>query len=505
MTAPQPASVFSTEHLQADLKGRSVRGVLATLTSQGSLFVIQSISTVVLARLLTPVDFGLVAMVTAISDLATPFADLGLTQATVQRKEISHDQISALFWINVIIGLAFTLLMVALGPALAWFYREPRLKSIAALVSVIFLISGIRAQPEALLRRQMRFSALAVRNIFSLSVAVFLAIAIAWRGAGYWAVVTIPLTAQFMQMAIAWWLVKWKPSLPRRTAGVGSMLAFGGNLAASFLVFGVHRNADNILVGWYWGAGPLGLYSRAYNLLMLPLRQLNAPIAAVAIPAFSRIQGNPERFARYYLRAISLMVWIAAPVFGFLFVGAEPVIRLVLGPQWHNAAPVFRILAISALAQLLLQSTVWLFVSRGKSDRLLKLLLMISPFIIGSFVAGLPFGIKGVALSYSIVLVILLPWILRYAFAGTALTLKSLQRVLLFPVLMCLISTAISELVLHIMSPQSVLKQLVIITLLFVTTYSVLSLIPRVRAEVSSFTQLIRELRRSPQRVWSAA
>src|SRR5215471_14084935 len=180
-----------TDHLQADLKGRSVRGVVVTLTSQGSLFVIQSISTIVLARLLTPADFGLVAMVTSFSDLAAPFADLGLSQATIQKKDVSQDQITALFWINVGIGLGLTLLMASLGPVLAWFYGEPRLKAITALVSLVFLIAGIRAQPEALLRRQMRFSALAVRNIVSLALGVSLAIALAWRGAGYWAVVTV--------------------------------------------------------------------------------------------------------------------------------------------------------------------------------------------------------------------------------------------------------------------------------------------------------------------------
>jgi O-antigen/teichoic acid export membrane protein len=494
MIVQQERDALSTEHLHADLKRRSIRGVIVTLTSQGSLFIIQSVSTMVLARLLTPADFGLVAMVTAFSDLASPFADLGLSQATIQRKEITHDQISALFWINVLIGLGLMLGMATLGPILAWFYREPRLKSIAALVSISFLISGIRAQPEALLKRQMRFTALAIRNIVSLGLAVSVAIAIAWRGAGYWAVVTVPLTAQFMQMALSWVMVRWRPDLPRNTAGVGSMVAFGGNLAASFLTFGVHRNADNILVGWYWGAGPLGLYSRAYSLLMLPLRQLNAPIAGVAIPAFSRIQGSPERFARYYLRAISLVVWVGAPLFGFLFVGAEPVIRFALGRQWHDAAPVFQILAISGLGQLVLQSTVWLFVSRGESDRLLKLLLTISPVIIGSFVIGLPFGIKGVALSYSLALLAILPSILNYTFRGTSLTLQHLGRVIMCPVSLCLVSVLVAEVVLHIVSVEHAFPKLMIIALCFAIVYSVSSLIPRIRTEVSVFRDLLREL-----------
>ncbi len=490
---------LSTEHLQADLKGRSVRGVAVTLTSQGSLFVIQSISTIVLARLLTPADFGLVAMVTSFSDLATPFADLGLSQATIQRKDIRHDQISALFWINVLIGLGLTTLMAALGPVIAWFYGEPRLKAITALVSLVFLIAGIRAQPEALLRRQMRFSALAIRNIASFGLAVSLSIFMAYRGIGYWAVVAVPLTAQFMQMALSWTLIKWRPGWPRRAAGVGSMVAFGGNLAASFLTFGIHRNVDNVLVGWYWGAGPLGLYSRAYSLLMLPLRQLNAPIAGVAVPAFSRIQGNPEQFARYYLRAISLMVWIGAPLFGFLFVGADPVISLTLGRQWREAAPVFQILAISGLGQLVLQSTVWLFVSRGRSDRLLRMLLMISPAIIGSFLIGLPFGIKGVALCYSLVLLMILPWILRYTFRDTNLSLKRLGQVIVYPISLCLVSALLAEMVAHVISLQRETSKLAGIVVCFTAIYSISSLMPRIRTEISGFRDLIREMRPAPE------
>jgi O-antigen/teichoic acid export membrane protein len=491
---PQLMDAFSTKHLQADLKGRSVRGVVVTLTSQGTLFLIQSISTVVLARLLTPADFGLVAMVTAVSELAAPFGELGLSQATIQHKEISHAQVSTLFWINVAIGLALTLVMAALGPVLARFFGDPRLKAITALMSLTFLIAGVKAQPEALLRRQMRFSSLAIRNVASLGLAVSVAIAIAWRGAGYWAIVTVPLTAQFTQMAISWFMVKWRPGLPRRGTQVGSMVAFGGNLAASLVIFGVHRNVDNILIGWYWGAGPLGLYSRAYSLLMLPLRQLNAPIAGVAVPAFSRIQGSPERFARYYLRAISLLVWVGAPLFGFLFVGAEPVIRLTLGRQWHEAAPVFQILAISGLAQLILQSTVWLFVSRGESDRLLKLLLTISPVIIGGFVFGLPFGIKGVALCYSLVLIAILPWILKYTFRGTSLTLQRLGRVIIYPISLCLVSVFLTELMLQIVSLDRALPKLLVIAVGFALVYSVSSLIPRVREETSFFKGLINEL-----------
>ena len=493
----QSIDALNTDHLHADLKGRSVRGGLVTLTSQGGQFVLQSISTVVLARLLVPAEFGMVAMVTAITGLASAFADLGLSEATIQRKEITHHQVSALFWINLAVGLGLTLITAAIAPVLAKFYREPRLVNITLVLSITFLIGSLRVQPDALLKRQMRFSALAIRDVSSYALGVAVAVTMALRGAGYWALVALPLTLNFSQMVLSWLMVSWRPSLPRRDADVGSMVAFGGNVAASYLIFNLNRNVDNVLIGWYWGAAPLGLYSRAYNLLMLPVRQLSAPAASVAVPAFSKIQGDPERFARYYLRATSLIMWISAPLFGFLFVAAKPVIVLVLGAKWQDAAPVFQILAISALGQMLLETTVWLLISRGQSQRLLKLLLIISPIIVASFVIGLPFGIKGVALSSSLVLLAILPWALKFAFRGTDLNLRQVGRTLLFPISLCLAGVFVSILALHFIAPQRIVLQLVIVGLGFATAYFLSALIPPVRQEMVSLSKVLSDLRQS--------
>jgi O-antigen/teichoic acid export membrane protein len=488
---------LKTDHLQDDLKGRSVRGGVVALSSQGAQFLIQSVATVVLARLLTPADFGLVAMVTAVTGLAQAFADLGLSEATIQRKEITHNQVSALFWINVVIGLGLTLITALLAPAFAWFYREPRLVEVALMLSVTFLISGLRVQPDALLKRQMRFASLAIRDVVSYAVAVPFAIIMAMRGYGYWALVAIPLSLNMVQMTLAWMMVNWRPSLPRRDPEVRSMVVFGSSVAASYLTITLNRSADNILIGWYWGAAPLGLYSRAYNLLMLPIRQLTAPASSVAIPAFSRIQDDPDRFARYYLGALGLVVWISAPIFGFLFVAAEPVIVLILGSQWREAAPVFQFLAISALGQLLLESTIWLLISRGESRRLLKLLLIVSPVIVASFVIGLPFGIKWVALSFSLVLTMSLPWILKYAFRGTSLTLARAGRALLYPVLLCFIGVCLAKASLRFIPPNHASIALVVAALSFAVAYSISIVVPSVRREIASFGKLWKQLRLS--------
>ncbi|HXF12549.1 MAG TPA: lipopolysaccharide biosynthesis protein, partial [Terriglobales bacterium] len=486
---------FSTEHLNADLRGRSVRGGLLTLSSQGAQFLMQSVATVVLARLLTPADFGLVAMVTAITGLGQAFADLGLSEATIQHPKITHEQVSTLFWLNVAIGLVLTSIAAALAPVLAWFYREPRLTEITVIVSFTFLIGGLRVQHDALLKRQMRFRALAIRDVMAYVVAVPLAIVLALRGAGYWALVALPLALNFIQMSLSWLMVRWIPGLPRRNSQVRSLIAFGGNVAASYLVMNVNSNADNVLIGWYWGATPLGFYSRAYNLLMLPIRQLSAPAASVAVPTFSRVQDDPGRLARYYLRAANLIMWIIAPVFGFLFVAAMPIVILALGDQWEAAAPVFQILAIFALGQMLVNLTVWLLVSCGESRRLLKLVLIMFPVVVGSYAIGLPFGIKGVALSGSLVLLAIFPWMLRYSYRGTELTLKRLGRAILCPISVALAGIGLSELILRLTAAKGIAAQLLLTLLGFAVTFAISTMTPAVRRELAALKEVLRQSR----------
>lgn len=488
---------LSTEHLEADLKGRSVRGGLLTITSQGAQFVLQSIGTVVLARLLTPADFGMVAMVTAVTALPTAFVDLGLTEATVQSKNINHEQVSTLFWVNVSMGLGLTVVVAGLAPLIAWFYKTAALKNISCLLALSFLISGLRSQHDALLKRQMRFLSLAIRDVAAYAIGIAVAVTMAWKGATYWALVALPLIINATQMLLSWMMVGWRPGRPHRDAGVGAMINFGGNVAASYFITAVNRSADNILIGWYWGAGPLGLYSRAYNLLMLPLRQLSGPAVSVAVPAFSRLQDDPERFARYYLRAVNLVMWIGAPVFGFLFVAAEPVIVLILGRQWRAAAPVFQCLAISALAQLLYESTLWLFLSSGRSDRLFKLLRIISPIIIGSFVVGLPFGIKGVALLGSVVMLVLIPVILKFSFRDTTLTLWRLAKAIFCPITLCGVAILLSKLVIHSISSVAIGTQLFVVFLSFAVSYLLSLILRTVREEIMAFRTLLIDLRLS--------
>lgn len=400
---PAPADPrFDTAHLRKDLRGRSVRGGVVTLVSQGLKFVITTGSTAVLARILTPGDFGLIAMVAAVVGFAALFKDLGLSMATVQRERVGHAQVSAMFWVNVAVSTLIALLVAACSPLVAMLYREPRLVPVTIALGSTFILGGLAAQHTALLRRQMRFTALASIEVVSLAVGAAVAIAVAWPTRSYWALVAMTATQAFVAAAMAWALSGWTPGRPRWDADARGMLAFGGYLTGFNLLNYFTRNFDNVLIGAALGAGPLGLYSRAYNLLMLPIRQVNGPATAVAMPALSRLQSDPPAYRRFFLRAVSMMSLITAPIVAYSFADADLLVLLLLGEQWTGAVDIFRLLAPAAFVGAINIVPGWLCSSLGTTKKQFVWAAWSMPVVVAGFAVGLLWGTEGVAASFSV-------------------------------------------------------------------------------------------------------
>ncbi len=416
---------FDTEYLKADLKGRSVRGGAVTMAAQGAKFFLRMGSTVVLARLLTPADYGLIAMVAVVTNFVMMFKDMGLSMATVQKADIDHAQISTLFWINVFISLIIMLVMAALAPVVAWFYGKPELTLATLALAGTFIFGGLTIQHQALLRRQMHFGRLAVIEIAAMFSSVIAAIISAWYGAGYWALVIMQLVMAVSIAVGVWFACDWRPGLPKRGTGVRRMLAFGGDLTGFNFVNYFARNLDKILLGKFFGSFALGLYSRAYNILMLPISQIRTPIMSVAIPAMSRLQNDHEQFKRYFAKLVSIIAFITMPLMVYLFICSEEVIRMLLGDKWMDVVPIFRILSIAAFIQPV--TTLWgtVLISLGQSRRFLVWGVLQAIIMVSSFVAGLFWGPIGVAISYTLAnYFILLPscW---YCFRFTPVSLRS--------------------------------------------------------------------------------
>jgi O-antigen/teichoic acid export membrane protein len=392
---------LQTDHLLANLKNRAISSGFITGASQAIQFALTLGSTMVLARLLTPHDFGLLAMVWTVMSFLRVFKDAGLSTATVQREGITHTQVSNLFWVNVVVSGFISVLVAALAPLIAWFYREPLLVGITLCLSSTFLLAGLAAQHMALLNRQMRFKIIAFIQVGSVLAGVLAGVGMAWLNYGYWSLVWMNLTTSIVALFLTWAASSWRPQFFKRHSGTRSLLHFGANLTAGTFVYSLARGLDGILIGRFCGAVPLGLYSRASAILSRPLEQFMWPISMVFIPAFSRLQNRPERFRQSYLESYE-----AIALFSFLFTGmcfalADPLTLALLGPSWEKAAVIFAGFTFAALAFPLCTCVTWLFTCQGRGKDSFHANLVISAVIAGSFLAGLPFGPVGVAFAYS--------------------------------------------------------------------------------------------------------
>lgn len=410
-----PAQLFDAATPRDHLARDSARGGVLVIGTQGGQFLLQLISITVLARILTPEDYGLVAMVAVVINFAAMFKDAGLSLATVQQPVIHRDQISALFWVNCIISAAIGATVWFLAPAITMFYGKPELTGITTALAIAFLLSGISIQHQALLQRHMRFDALAAVQILAQAGSVALTIALAFAGWGYWALVAGTLTHAMLTSCGYFIFCPWRPGKPSLNSGIWHMLAFGGHLTGFNIINYFARNADNLLIGRYLGAEPLGIYGRAYQILMLPISMLSGPLGNVAIPTLSRLASDRERLRKYYLHLLYLLALLASPVAGVAFLASHEIVALFLGPGWKEVGNVFRYLAIGGLFQPLYNTMAWPLIATGRADRVFRWGLIGTPVIVLSFIAGLPYGVDGVAFFYSLAVIVVTISSLTYA------------------------------------------------------------------------------------------
>lgn len=384
-----------------ELRRLAVRGAGAAVSAQGLSLMVQMVATVVLARLLTPSDFGVVAMVTTVSLLIMNFGLNGFTEAVVQTEEISHTLASNLFWINLGASLLLTIGFASAGSLLAWFYGDPRVTMVAIGVSLTILITGISVMHLALLKRAMQFPAIAANNVFARGVSVVVSITLAWMGWGYWALVAGVVALPLSITTGAWVLCRWVPGLPRRAAGTAKLVRFAINVLGHFTMGYFARNMDNLLVGWRFGAQPLGFYKKAYDLFALSSAQLVSPITAVAVSALSRLKDDALQYRRYFLRALALLAFVGMGVGADLSLVGKDLIRVVLGPGWEEAGRIFVFFGPGIGIMLLYYTHGWIHLSIGTPHRWFR--WGIVEFAVSGLllVLGLHWGPVGIATAWT--------------------------------------------------------------------------------------------------------
>lgn len=456
-----PVDYFCNDSLRSGLKQKTVRGGMLTAAAQVARIGLMLATVPILTRLfgLDREDFGLVAMVTVLTNFAQMFVNAGLSTATVQREEITRQQVTNLFWAAAALGGAIGLGVAALAPVVSWFYDEPRLTPITIALGASFLVIGLRIQHQALLQRGMQFGRLALVTVLSQLLAQSAAVAWAWRYSGtphdYWALVIMPLTAAATGTLLMWLACPWRPGLPRRGAGTRELVVFGANLTGFNFVNYFARNADNLLIGWWWGAASLGLYDRAYALLLFPVRQISPTLTGVVVPSLSRLTTKPDQYRSAYVAAVRALAWATIPVVGLLLAMSEPLVLLYLGPSFEPVVDLFRALAPAAWASSFISCAGWVYQSWGHVDRHFRWGIAHSLIIVAVIAACVPFGALAVAYGVSAAYVALRPVSFAICFAGTPIRLADLGGVIWRPTLLTLVAAAVGLAAAELVAPDA--------------------------------------------------
>lgn len=456
-----------------DIKRLALRGGLAKLTSQAGNSALRLGFVLIAARLLDPRDFGLVAMVTAFTAVLDLFSTVGLSSAAVQKSIISKEQISTLFWINILVGVLLSILCVLIAPFVVAFYHEPRLFWVTVAMGAGFIFNAAGAQHLALLQRQMRYVSLAKIEFSSQLASFCLGLGLALVGYGYWALVAASISLPAAVTLSSWMVARWIPGKPMRNAGIGSMLHFGGTLTLNGVVSYLTINFDKLVVGRFWGANALGHYSVASQLITTPVSHLNTALGGVTFSALSRLQNDAVRFKSYFLKGYSLNVSLTLPITIFSAVFAQDIVLTALGQKWAESAIIFQMLAPAALFYGLVNPLVWVLFASQRHVRSLKLALVLAVLVPAGCLIGLPYGPKGVAAGYSAAMILWLVPHVIWCLRGTPITPLDLLRALSRPLGSAVIAVALAYAACSYLGPlQTSFSQLALAGSIMAAAYS---------------------------------
>lgn len=418
-----------TAQSQQDIGRKATRGVASTAFSQMVKVLTTMATTIVTARILSPSDYGVAAMVAPLMGLILIFQNLGFTQAVVQARELDPEHSNAMFWLNMLVSLISALVMVAAAPFVAQFYGDPRAGYVTAATGLTILISGVKMQHQALLNRDMRFHTLSVNDIV-VSIATFVftaAAALILRN--YWAIWLGAFLGASVSTFMIWRSCRWRPRLGARFEGVRKLVVFGANVTGFNLVNFFARNLDNVIIAKVEGADAVGLYDRSYKLMLFPLQNINQPLSRVMVPILSRLRDEPARYRRAYELAIRALVLISMPGILAAAICSDRLVPFLLGPRWAAASPIFFWLSITAIVQSVPNTTGWLYLSSGNTRRMMYWGMFSSTISIISFFIGVRNGAVGVAQAYFIGQLLTVPLLYAYSTRGTPVTQRFMYLV----------------------------------------------------------------------------
>lgn len=499
--------VFRPKTGHHELRRLAVRGAAATISGSGLALAAQVISTVMLARLLKPADFGVVAMVTTFSLLLVSFGLNGFTEAIIQFEEIDHHTASNLFWINAGVAVALAVAFAAAGSLLARFYHNPLVPEVAACLSVGIVISAASVIHLALLKRAIQFVGTSTNDVIGRGVNAVVSIVFALKGWGFWALVAGIIAQQLSVTIGAWYLCRWIPGWPRNTSKTGAMVRFAAKVYGQFTLNYAALNIDNLLVGWRFNAEALGFYKKAFDLFALTASQLTAPLNNVALAALSRLNQDHDRFRRSLASSLGMIAFVGMAASADLTLVGRDVVRLVLGPRWVESGRIFEMFGPGIGAMLLCSTVGWVHLSIGKPGRWLRWNIVALGLTVSMFLVALHWGPGGVAAAWSIVYWILLVPSFWYAGRPIGFRVSALVDSIWKYTAAALVAGGVTAAIIRgtplwdtPTSTGAALEATIIVSILFLTLYMLfVILFFRGLAPLRQFGSLLRELAPSPK------
>lgn len=431
MAAPgDPAAdvVTPTPPLEKSLGDRAAKGAALTFGGQGARFVLQLASVVVLSRLLTPDDYGLLAIVLVVVGIGEILRDFGLTTAAVQARTLSDRQRDVLFWLNTGLGVVLCGLVFAGAPLLAHAFGRPELTELARALSFTFLVNGLATQYRADLMRRLRFKGLVLADLSGQALGFAVAVVAAAAGAGYHALAVqqlVQVTTVLIGVVLAG---RWRPGRPRRNSGVRPLLRLGGHFVGTTLLYYAMNNLDTLTIALRFPPSQLGLYTRGFQLVMTPAAQARAPASTVALPVLSRLQDDHERAGRYLVRGQLAFGYSLVAALGFVAGVSVPLVEVLLGPKWDGIALILTFLAVAAAMSMLAYVGSWVYQSRGMGKALLRFTAVTFVLQLVCIVVGSIWGVEGVAAGYAVAATLEWPLSLWWLSRRTSIPTPALVR-----------------------------------------------------------------------------
>ena len=384
----------------------------------------QIISLIIFAKLLTPDDFGMFAILMIFVGFMRIFTDMGTGAALIQIKNPSEELLSSVFYFNLFVGLVLCVSLILISGPIALFFEIPTIKDLLQIISISFIFTSFGVVQKVLYEKHLNFKTVTIIETFSGLVGLVVGISAAYYGLGVLSFVLQALSTSFLGVVLIWIYSDWKPMFHFALVDIKHIWEFTKNLSIFNFVNYFARNADNFLIGKFLGSPALGVYSVAYRIMLYPLQNISRTLLRVLFPAFAQIQDDNEKFQKVYLRVIFFISLITFPLMTGLMATADVLITVLFEDKWENLSILLILLSPIGMMQAIVTTTGSIFMAKGNMRTFVRLSVFCSIVTVVFFVAGLPFGVEGVAFFYLISNFILLYPILKISWDQIDLSVK---------------------------------------------------------------------------------